>query len=198
MRIDFLRKKAERKKEKSSQKTLNFISDDNISSEDCLDEQKKFKRMDYKSREKHIMYLWHRSFVKGRAGYRVLKWANDIRQKILRFGITGKKQIQDVESFMQIQWWILLPNGPFKTAWNCLMVILLLYTATYMPYKTCFIDQEDNPWLDYSIDILFTMDIMVTFISADTEHDGTLIHNQKEIANNYIKGWFLFDFIAVA
>jgi hypothetical protein len=32
-----------------------------------------------------------RSYIKGRAGYRVLKWANDIRQKILRFGITGKK-----------------------------------------------------------------------------------------------------------
>ena len=78
---------------------------------------------------------------------------------------------------MRIQWWILLPNGLFKTLWNCLMVVLLLYTATYMPYKTCFIDEEDNPWLDYCIDILFTMDIFVTFISADTEDDGTLVHN---------------------
>ena len=46
-----------------------------------------------------------------------------------------------------------------------------------MPYKTCFIEEEDNPWLDYIIDILFTMDILVTFVSADTEEDGTLIHN---------------------
>lgn len=78
------------------------------------------------------------------------------------------------------------------------MVILLVYTATYMPYKTCFIDEEDNPWLDYTIDILFTIDIMVTFISADTEEDGTLIHNQRIVAENYLRGWFLFDFIAVA
>jgi hypothetical protein len=78
------------------------------------------------------------------------------------------------------------------------MILLLMYTATYMPYKLCFIEAEDNPWLDYGIDILFTLDILVTFISADTEFDGTLIHNQKIIADRYLKGWFLFDFVAVA
>ena len=70
-----------------------MVDEDDISSSDCQDEAKKFKRMDYKSREQHLIFLWQRSFVKGRAGYRVLKWANDIRLKILRFGITGKKQI---------------------------------------------------------------------------------------------------------
>jgi hypothetical protein len=62
-----------------------------------------------------------------------------------------------------------MPQGRFKYIWNSTMIILLLYTATYMPYKTCFIDEEGpiGIWIDYTIDILFFFDILITFISAD-------------------------------
>jgi len=46
--------------------------------------------------------MWQKAFIKGRAGYRVLHWVNGIKQKILRFGITGKKQIRDIEVQQEI------------------------------------------------------------------------------------------------
>jgi len=61
-----------------------------IYSDDCKKEKKHFQRMAYKSREQHLIYMWQRAFIKGRSGHRVLKWALDIKQKILKFGITGK------------------------------------------------------------------------------------------------------------
>ena len=143
MRIEFLKQKQEKKKEKKfNSKFEGFDNDDSYSSDDCLEEKKQFTRLDYKSKEQYIIFLWHRSFIKGRAGSRVLNWANDIRQKILRFGITDKRLIKEIENELTIQWWILMPQGRFKYMWNSTMIVLLLYTATYMPYKTCFIDEE--------------------------------------------------------
>ena len=197
MRIEFLKQKSESKKIKKF--NSNFDNNDSISSDDCKEEKKIFQRLDYKSKEQFVIFLWHRSFIKGRAGSRVLSWANGIRQKILRFGITDKRLIREYEKEETIQWWILMPSGKFKYYWNLLMIFLLLYTATYMPYNTCFIEEQSQLgiYIDYFIDLMFFIDIMVTFISAEEMNDGSLRHNQKSILTAYIRGWFLFDFIAV-
>ena len=58
-----------------------------------------------------------------------------------------------------------MPHFRIRTFWTCVNVIMLLYTATYMPYKSAFI--EDNSTgqftLDWVVDGLFIMD-MVRFI----------------------------------
>jgi hypothetical protein len=35
---------------------------------------------------------------------------------------------------------LIYPNSSFKVFWNIVIIILLLYTATWMPYQICFID----------------------------------------------------------
>ena len=51
-----------------------------------------------------------------------------------------------------------------------------MYTATYMPFKTVFIDDSStlSTVIDWIIDVLFYIDIFVNFISAYEEDDGTL------------------------
>lgn len=95
MRLEFLREKEIRKYEKRYKKKLgSFIGDDNdINSDDCDDERKKFERMNFEQKRKHMIKQWHVALTKGRAGNRILSWVNGIKTKILRFGITGKKQI---------------------------------------------------------------------------------------------------------
>lgn len=78
MRKEFLVQKQEARKEKVRIK-FNGEVDDEIYSDDCKKEKKHFQRMAYKTREEHLIFLWHRAFVKGRAGHRVLKWALDIK-----------------------------------------------------------------------------------------------------------------------
>ena len=54
------------------------------------------------------------------------------------------------------------PEGKPKAVWNLVMGILLVYTATIMPYAMAFIEAE--PWgvwfiLDLTLDSLFFIDV---------------------------------------
>jgi hypothetical protein len=87
----------------------------------------------------------------------------------------------------------------FKSIWNILLIFLLMYTATFMPYKICFVDNasQASEMLDTVVDFLFAFDIIVNFLSAVEESDGTISYAPTKIAQKYIKSWFFFDLIAV-
>lgn len=69
-----------------------------------------------------------------------------------------------------------MPGSVFKSIWSVLLIVLLIYTATYMPYKTCFIDDPSagSEAIDSIVDALFTADIIVNFLSAVEMSDGTI------------------------
>jgi hypothetical protein len=92
-----------------------------------------------------------------------------------------------------------MPGNLFKAFWNSVIIFLLVYTATYMPYKTCFIDTPSNESkiFDQVIDGLFTIDIFINFISAVEMTDGSVISSLKDIAADYARSWFIFDVAAV-
>lgn len=93
---------------------------------------------------------------------------------------------------------LLLPSNKFKTSWTIIIVILLVYTAIFVPYKIAFIleDSQATIVIDAIVDILFGIDIIVSFLSAVEDKDGKLITSHKGIAKIYIKGWFWLDFLA--
>ena len=91
-------------------------------------------------------------------------------------------------------------------------MILLLYTATFLPIRTAFID-VDPPGLfegEILIDILFFMDVFINFCSAFiNKNTGFIEASFKKIAQSYtpltsqiiqyvcyISSWFLFDITA--
>ena len=93
--------------------------------------------------------------------------------------------------------YILLPHSRTKSYWNIVNIFLVLYTALYMPYRISFID-SDSVWqsvIDWIVNILFTMDIVVTFFSAYEDDDGELVSDCRRIANSYLLSWFLLDCI---
>jgi hypothetical protein len=51
--------------------------------------------------------------------------------------------------------------------------------------------------LDYIIDALFLIDILVIFNSAFYDEDVELIDDRKDIAISYIQGWFIVDLLAI-
>ncbi len=75
------------------------------------------------------------------------------------------------------------------------MTILLLYTASYMPYRLSFIDSVtlQNIIFDSSIDLLFIFDIIFNFFSAYEDPKIGLVTNSKKIALHYLFSSFLFD-----
>jgi len=94
------------------------------------------------------------------------------------------------------------PKSKIKLIWTPLVVLLLLYTATMMPYLIVFFDFDDtdwsNPWviLQLVVDMLFWMDLLFNMVSAYYNEEGILVKEPKAIFVNYFKGWFFIDLIA--
>jgi hypothetical protein len=94
--------------------------------------------------------------------------------------------------------YMIMPTNKFRTYWNILIIFLLIYTATYMPYDVAFIDTPStlSNNIDYAVDALFSIDIILTFFTTYEEPDGTIRHRLPDIARSYIKSWFFLDLIA--
>lgn len=76
---------------------------------------------------------------------------------------------------------------------------MLLYTAIFVPFKIAFIQTDSQVMVvfEYIVDIIFSLDILVNFLSAtENTSDNTIIYKHKEIAKNYIQSWFVLDLIA--
>jgi Ion transport protein len=74
-----------------------------------------------------------------------------------------------------------------------------MYTATFLPIRTAFIDQDPKGLfeLETIIDILFLLDVIINFCSAYIDKNTGFIEARfKNIARSYITSWFFFDLTA--
>jgi hypothetical protein len=72
---------------------------------------------------------------------------------------------------------VLMPDSTFKRYWNIIVMTLLLYVATYVPFSTCFNQKQgkfDTPieFFDLFVDLVFAVDIFVNFISSYEDPSG--------------------------
>ena len=90
------------------------------------------------------------------------------------------------------------PKCRFKIIWNILIMFLLLYTATVLPYRVCFNQLQSPKWMlaDMVIDLIFLSDVVINFNTAQVSISERLIYSRKEIAKNYLKSWFFIDFFS--
>lgn len=54
---------------------------------------------------------------------------------------------------------------------------MLIYTATYMPYQICFIEESSSGAMkifEYCLDSLFGVDIIINFLTAFEKEDGSI------------------------
>ena len=84
--------------------------------------------------------------------------------------------------------------------WNLIVFFLLMYTATLVPYRTIFIDNEEKFtflfFFDMLVDILYSIDLVLNFFMAYEDADKKLETRLKKIANNYLRSWFFLDFLS--
>ena len=92
-----------------------------------------------------------------------------------------------------------MPESKFKMFWNIVTLILLLYTATFVPYQTSFVDTSSSPGLqawEWVVNGIFGFDVIVNFFSAFENSDKNIEVRFVVIARNYIQSWFLLDVLA--
>ena len=92
-----------------------------------------------------------------------------------------------------------MPDNKFRMAWNLVTMLLLLYTASFVPYRTSFIEVAPSGLVvwEWIVDALFIFDIFINFVSAFENQDKNIEVRLKVIAAMYIQSWFLFDLAAV-
>ena len=90
---------------------------------------------------------------------------------------------------VQLPWRLLNPNSSFKNFWNFILILLLLYTATFMPYQISFLETNGDFWLvfDFTIDGLFLFDVFINLFSSYYKNDGELEISHKKVVTQYAK-----------
>ena len=90
-----------------------------------------------------------------------------------------------------------MPKNKRKQIFDLVIVVLLIYTATLVPYFTCFVDDiSDFRFVfDLCVDFLFFIDIILNFLTGYELQNGVIEVRKCKIAINYIKGFFFIDLI---
>lgn len=105
-----------------------------------------------------------------------------------------------VEAPKKPAWYIILPESRPRLIWNFIVLLILLYTAIVVPYRCAFVESnEDSDFMqnwEIFIDSMYIFDFLLTFLLAFEDHDKKIEIRLRLIAINYIKTWFLLDFIA--
>jgi hypothetical protein len=154
-----------------------------------MDKDQKFER---------VVELWCLTIAKARGAVRVINTFGDLPNLIHVHGSTkAGDQFEGKEKIKPLPF-ILMPDSKVLSVWNIVMMLLLLYTATYIPFKTAFIEDSSDLVnnIEFSIDSLFFVDLVVNFISAYETTQKNIEFRFGQIAFTYIRSWFLFDLVS--
>lgn len=98
----------------------------------------KLSSMSAFDREERIKELWLKAYLKAKGAAVILSTFKGLRAKIQLFGrqllINSKKKDDEIVVIKKTCPFIIMPRDKFKIFWNIVIIILLVYTASYMPY----------------------------------------------------------------
>lgn len=121
----------------------------------------------------------------------------DLNYNMFVYGIQKDLEKQSEEKFKPFPF-ILSPESKFKAFWNVVIILLLFYTGTVVPYRTAFVDttSPEMQIFELIVDGLFVIDLFVNFVSAYENEDKKIEMSLSRITVNYVTGWFFLDLIA--
>jgi len=111
----------------------------------------------------------------------------------------GQKSVHRCERF------IILESNKGRKAWDIIIFLLLCYTATVLPFRLCFIEFRiptshpcNKDWIswEYPLDILFVVDLIITFFFSYRDSHGKEVVDPCLIARRYLSSYFVLNFIA--
>ena len=92
---------------------------------------------------------------------------------------------------------VLLPFSRARTLWDLLTMLLVVYTALWLPLYFVY-DVEVPPAMtafEMAVDVIFIADIALNFRTAYVTPQATLVVDRKGIAKNYAQKWLPIDVI---
>jgi len=95
---------------------------------------------------------------------------------------------------------LIVPLSPFGVGWIGVTSLFLAYTAVFTPPMIALFWLEDpctpipTLWFDVIVDSFFIIDIILSFHTG-VYIEGEYIDNRRAVAEEYLKGFFVFDLI---
>lgn len=93
------------------------------------------------------------------------------------------------------------PNDSIKICFEIGISIILLLTCFITPLQFAFQEELDAlEWfmiMNYTIDFIFLVDIVVQFNSAYQNEVFEMIDDRKMVAKNYLLTWFFIDVLSI-
>ena len=85
----------------------------------------------------------------------------------------------------------------FKTTWDWIILILTLYTAVVVPFVVSFrFSSHELVIFNLFVDSFFIADVVLNFKTTYCGKEGETVLDSKLICMNYLKSWFVVDFVA--
>ena len=121
------------------------------------------------------------------------------RQALQRFRKSFIKMTKANEQSEKKSMFPIDPASHFKKLWETVKVFILLYQCYYLPVSVTFLDSGEYIPLyviDKVMDLYFLVDLILNFVTM-YYHKHDLESKYMNIAMNYLKSWFLVDFLAI-
>uniref|UniRef100_A0A8D0FVT9 Ion transport domain-containing protein n=1 Tax=Strix occidentalis caurina TaxID=311401 RepID=A0A8D0FVT9_STROC len=88
----------------------------------------------------------------------------------------------------------------FRFYWDLIMLIMMVGNLVIIPVGiTFFTEQTTTPWIIFNVasDTVFLLDLIMNFRTGTVNEDSSeIILDPKIIKMNYLKSWFVVDFIS--
>ena len=118
-------------------------------------------------------------------------------ETLVRRKETNVKQTDEEPESEKLPPLLLHPRSCARMFWNILVIILLVYTATVMPFRLAFLENgvDSVGWMsfEWTLDGLFMIDVIVTCFSSYYNDEGRLVTSHREILLGYARSWMFLD-----
>uniref|UniRef100_A0A8C2FJI8 Uncharacterized protein n=1 Tax=Cyprinus carpio TaxID=7962 RepID=A0A8C2FJI8_CYPCA len=96
--------------------------------------------------------------------------------------------------------WIIHPYSDFRFYWDFTMLLFMVGNLIIIPVGITFFKEETTmPWILFNVvsDTFFLMDLVLNFRTGIIIEDNSdIILDPKTIKKNYLKTWFIVDFVS--
>ncbi|XP_069043094.1 potassium/sodium hyperpolarization-activated cyclic nucleotide-gated channel 1 isoform X3 [Lepisosteus oculatus] len=118
----------------------------------------------------------------------------------LRMFGSQKAVEKEQERVQTAGYWIIHPYSDFRFYWDLIMLIMMVGNLIIIPVGiTFFTEQTTTPWLVFNVasDTIFLVDLVMNFRTGIVnEESSEIILDPKVIKMNYLKSWFVVDFLS--
>ncbi|XP_051955697.1 potassium/sodium hyperpolarization-activated cyclic nucleotide-gated channel 1-like [Xyrauchen texanus] len=118
----------------------------------------------------------------------------------LRMFGSQKAVEKEQERVQTAGYWIIHPYSDFRFYWDLIMLIMMMGNLIIIPVGiTFFSEQTTTTWLIFNVasDTIFLVDLVMNFRTGIVnEESSEIILDPKVIKMNYLKSWFVVDFLS--